>query len=192
ATDHKGFGNVEGAAPTAVVVLPHSPAEKAGLVPGDRIEKVETGYDSLDARTLNTSEQADVVTKFIIAHPDESIIVTYLHDDKETIALMKAEEGLVPDRKAVGLQLEDVGMLRLPPHLALGQGAILGWDITESTATGLASFFKQLFTGTANFGEVAGPIGITVFGAAAIKAGFSAAVVLAALISINLALINLI
>ncbi len=192
ATEHNGFGYVQGAAPTVVATIPGSPAEKAGLLVGDRIEKLETGHDSIDIRTLNTSAQADVATNFIIAHPDESIVITYVRDDAEMIALAKAQEGIVDGRKAIGLQLEDVGTLRLPPHLALAQGAMLAWDITQNTATGLAGFLKQIVTGHANFGEVAGPIGITVFGAAAIKSGFGAAVTLAALISINLAIINLI
>jgi len=61
ATEHKGFGYVQGAAPTVVVVLPSSPAQKAGLIEGDRVEKIETAHEALDARTLNTSRQAEVV-----------------------------------------------------------------------------------------------------------------------------------
>src|SRR6185312_5202342 len=59
ATEHEGFGNVQGASPTVVAVLPNSPAQKAGLKEGDILEKVETGHDSLDARTLNISHQAE-------------------------------------------------------------------------------------------------------------------------------------
>jgi regulator of sigma E protease len=99
---------------------------------------------------------------------------------------------LVAGKKAVGVELDDVGTLKLGPLQALGEGAILGWNITETTVTGLASFFEQLFTGSANFNEVSGPIGITAFGAATLKEGFAAGVALMALISINLAIVNLI
>lgn len=195
-TEHKGFGLVQGAIPMIVAVLPSSPAEKAGLMGGDTVEKVQTGTEVFDVSALGTplpgASQAQAVTNFIVARPDDSMVITVLRDGKEMNFLAKAQEGLVAGRKAIGIELDDVGTLKLPPHLAALQGAMLGWDITSSTAQGLASFFKQIVMGTANFAQVAGPIGITVFGAAAIKQGFAAAVVLAALISINLALINLI
>lgn len=191
-TEHRGFGVVQGAVPTVIAVLPSSPAQKAGFVEGDAIEQVQTGYETLDVKTLNTSEQAKAVTNFITTHADESVVVTVLRNGADVALLAKAESGIVPDKKVIGVQLQDIGTLRLPPHLALVQAAMLGWDITQSTAQGLATFFKQIVTGTANFSQVAGPIGITVFGAAAIKQGFAAGVILAALISINLALINLI
>lgn len=189
--EHQGFGTVTNAQTMVVGVLPGSPADKAGLLVGDIVEDAQTGTTSLFPNS-NASE----VTKFIGNHQNESVVFKIARqgsngtEEKEFLA--KPVEGLVSGKKAVGVELNDVGVLRLPPHLALLQGAVLGWDITSSTAQGLAQFFKQIFTGTANFSEVAGPIGITVFGAAAIKQGFAAAVVLSALISINLALINLI
>lgn len=196
AADHQGFGSVHNAAPTVIALLPDSPAEKSGLMAGDVVEKVQTAHEVFDVSTLGTpppgASEAQAVTNFMITRADESMVLTILRDNKEMTFLAKAQEGVVPGRKALGIELDDVGVLQLPPHLAVLQGAILGWDITSSTAQGLAGFFRQLVTGTANFAQVAGPIGITVFGAAAIKQGFAAAVVLVALISINLALINLI
>src|SRR5581483_6472740 len=173
-TEHEGFGTVTNAHPTVVTVLDNSPAQKVGIMAGDEVKKVETATVSLDARTLNTSDQSNVVTNFITTHSEQSIIVTVLRGGKEMVFITKAADGIVPDRKVVGLQLEDIGTLRLPLHLALAQGAMLGYDITISTAEGLAAFIHQIFSGTANFSSVAGPIGITVFGAAAIKQGFAA------------------
>ncbi len=172
--------------------LPNSPAEKAGLMDGDQIEKMQTANTQFDLGMLTSDRQAEAVTNFITSHQDESIIITVLRDGQEQNFVAKAADGVVAGRKAIGLQLADIGTLKLNPALALGQGAILGWNITANTAAGLLGFFKHIFTATANFNEVSGPIGITVFGAAAIKQGFAAAAVLTALISINLALINLV
>ncbi|MDE1925208.1 MAG: site-2 protease family protein [Patescibacteria group bacterium] len=185
--DHQGFGTVTDAQATVVDVLPGSPADKAGLLAGDTIETVQT------ATVVEASNAtANDVQQFIAAHADESVVLTVLRDGSEKTFLAKPAEGVVAGRKAVGIELDDVGTLRLPPQLAVLQGAVLGWDITQSTAVGLATFFKQLVTGTANFSQVSGPIGITAFGAAALKAGFAEGAVLTALISVNLALINII
>lgn len=190
--DHVGFGTVTNVEPLVTDIVPGSPADKAGLQAGDSIVKVETGTDSLDARSLNTSQQSEAVTNFITSHVNDSIGITAMRDGQPKLFLTRAEGGVIQGRKAIGVELNDVGTLKLNPVLALGQGAVLGWNITEGTAVGLLSFFKHLFTATANFSEVSGPIGITVYGAAAIKQGFSAAAVLTALISINLAIINLV
>lgn len=185
--EHAGFGVVSNAKVMIVDVLPGSPAQVAGLEAGDTIESIQTG-------TTQEAGGADAsaTTGFITAHQDESVVITVERDGAQKTFLAKAVVGIVPDKKVIGVELDDVGILQLPPQLALLEGALLGWNITQSTATGLAAFVAQIFTGTANFAGVAGPIGITAFGAAAIKQGFAAAVVLTALISINLALLNVI
>lgn len=190
--DQRSFGPVTNVHALVTGVLPGSPAAKAGLLSGDQIEEVQTATEQLDLRTQSGDQQAKSVTQFISSHPNESVIITVVRNGAEQNFLAKAADGVIAGRKAIGLQLEDIGTLKLNPALALGQGALLGWDITKNTATGLLGFFKQLFTATANFSEVSGPIGITVYGAAAIKEGFAAAILLTALISINLALINLV
>jgi regulator of sigma E protease len=191
--EHIGYGQVQGIEVLVTDVVPNSPAEKVKLVAGDQIEKIETGAgELLDVRTLNTNQQAEAATNFITAHSDESLAITALRDGKEQMFIVKAADGFVAGRKVIGVELENVGTLKLSPPVALLQGGILAWNITVSTGEGLLGFFKQIFTAKANFNQVAGPIGITVYGAAAIKQGFAAAAVLTALISINLALINIV
>jgi regulator of sigma E protease len=189
------FGTVTNVQVLITDVLPNSPAEKSGLLASDQIEEVQTATAALDVRSLVQTENsgaADTVTNFILAHQNESVIVTVSRDGVQKSFLAKAEDGIIPGHKAIGVELSDVGTLRLAPPQALLQGAVLGYDITINTAQGLATFFKQLITGTADFSQVAGPIGITVFGAATLKQGWVAAALLTALISINLAIINLI
>jgi len=189
--DHVGFGQVTGAHVTVVAVLPNSPAQTAGLMADDVIERLQTGTATLDTATLNTSEQADVVRNFIADHGDQSVVITVLRAGEEKTFLAKPVSGVVDGRKAIGVQLDDVGILKLSPPLALVEGAILAYNMTVSTAQGLGTFFWQAVRGVADFNTVAGPIGIAGIGAQAVHTGFSAAIVLTALISINLALINI-
>lgn len=188
--DHEGFGIVQGAKVTVVAVVPNSPAQEVGILPEDTIEVLETGTAKLDVRTLNTNMQAEVVRNFIADHGEESIVLTVVRAGDEKTFLAKPTAGVIDGRKAIGVQLDDVGILKLSPPLALLEGAILGYHMTLSTAQGLGTFFSQIARGAADFNTVAGPIGIAGIGANAVHDGFGAAVVLTALISINLALIN--
>ncbi len=180
-------------APQVVIsaVLPGSPGDKAGFKPGDIIEKLETGTTALDTATLNTNEQADAVQAFISTHQDESFVITVERAGQVRTLLAKPAEGLVPERKVIGIEFGDIGILKLPVHLALAQGAVAFKDLTIGTAQGLGSFLGSLVVGGADFSQVAGPIGIAGVGQSAVKEGFGAAAIIAALISINLALINL-
>lgn len=186
AKDHVGFGEVQQLHTTIVDVYPNSPAAKVGILPEDTVVSVETGTAKL---TDNVS--AEAVQNFIASHENESAVVTVQRKGELKIFLAKPEAGIVPDHKVIGMQLDDVGILRLAPHLALLEGGILAEKMTVSTAQGLFSFFASLFSGHASLSQVSGPIGIVGIGAGAVHEGFSAAIILIALISINLAIINL-
>ncbi len=190
--EHQGIGTVTNARPMIVGVIPESPAALAGLVAGDVVQVLQTGTTLFDLRLLSIDRQAEAVRAFIGAHGEESIVFTVLRSGEEKTFLAKPAEGLIEGRKAVGVQLDDVGVLRLPPHLALVQGAILAKNIFVQTATGLGGFFAQLVTGKANFAQVSGPIGIVTMGGLAVQEGFTAVLVLAASISMALALFNLV
>lgn len=188
--NHIGFGIVSDAHPQIVQVLPHSPAQKAGLMAGDRVEALHTATAQLDTRTPGADRAAEVQA-FIAGHQNESILLQVLRDGKEKEFLAIPAEGLVQGKKALGIELDDVGVLQLPVHLALLQGALLGKQMTIGIALGLGHFFYQIGTGTADFASVAGPIGIAGLGSQTVQQGFIATLLLMALISINLALINL-
>ena len=184
--EHVGFGIVSDVHATIVGVLPDSPAKMAGLLPGDVVENIDTGTATLQQGASSADVQA-----FIAEHQEESIIFTVLRDGAKEHFLAKAEVGLVAGRKAVGINLDDVGTLILPPYMALLEGGILTYRMTLATAEGLIQFFSGLFSGAGDFADIAGPIGIAGIGSRAVANGFAAAVTLTALISINLALLNI-
>jgi regulator of sigma E protease len=189
AVDHQGLGIVTGAHPMVVGILPGSPAEKVGLAAGDVVESIQTGNRvTLDA--FGTSSAA--VRAFIGAHADESLAIIVRRDGENKPFVVMAAAGLAPDRKVVGVELDDVGTLRLSPLPALWQGGILAENIFIQTAKGLGGFAGSLVQGSANLNQVSGPIGIVTLGGTAVKAGPSALLVLVASISMALALFNLI
>lgn len=187
---YQGYGQVTNARPTIAGVLPGSPAEAAGLQAGDVVAVVETAHDKLDTRTLNTNKQAGLVRGFIAEHQDESLVLTVQRGEQEETFLAKGVGGLVEGRKAIGVELDDIGILKLSPGMALLQGAQSAGDLVVATAQGLGSFISGLFAGH-GLGEVAGPVGIAAAGSEAVRAGFAQAAFLVALISLNLAVINI-
>src|SRR3989344_2562148 len=172
-------------------VRPGSPAAASGLMPGDTIKSVQTSRDTLDLKTLNTNKHADAVQAFITAHQDESLVIAVARGGEDKTFLAKPALGVVEGRKVIGVEFGDIGILKLPPHLALVQGAIATYDLTVATAQGLGAFLSQLVLGRADFNQVVGPIGIAGVGSQAGQAGFSTAARIAALISINLALFKI-
>lgn len=186
AVDHGTVGEVTDARTIIASVVLDSPAAKSGVMAEDVVVSVSTAE-----ATLTDPIDADAVQTFIAEHANQSIILTVLREGEEKVFIARPTEGVVEGRKALGIQLGDVGILQLPPHLAVIEGARLTYDMTIGTAQGLAAFFSQIMSGVANFGSVAGPIGIVNIGAGAVTEGFAAAVVLTAIISVNLAIINL-
>ncbi len=183
---HEGVGVVQNAQTTIVGILPGSPVDKAGLKTGDIVQSVITGTSQLEPNA--TAQQ---IRDFIGVHQNETIGFTVDRGGETVQALARPVDGIVEGKKAVGVELDDVGILKLPAHLALIQGAVLGKNITIQTAQGLGGFFWNLVRGQANFSQVSGPIGITNIGSDAVKAGFIETIILTALISINLAILNL-
>lgn len=172
---------------TVVEVSPGSPAQTAGFHPGDVVEKIAAGEALLPA-----GASSDEARAFIAAHGTGPIAVTIMRNGTEVTFFATPAAGVVEGRRALGIALEDIGIVSYPPLSALRQGGGLALIMVEDTAHGLWSFGANLFSGHADFSNVAGPVGIAEVGGSAVQEGYAAVVLLLALISINLGLINLI
>lgn len=87
--------------------------------------------------------------------------------------------------------MDMVGTLTLPVFEALYVGAITTGELTWETAVGIFGFLKNVFVGHADFSEVSGPVGIIGIVGDASTLGIVHLASLVAMISINLAIINL-
>lgn len=182
-------------APDAVLavasVLPGSPAEQAGLAPGDAILSARS-----DARAF-TGTDAAAFTSFVAedAFVGESLSLEVRGADGEVRTVEAAPRtdviAAAPERAALGVGLATVGTVSTPWWQAPIDGAVLTWELTTQTAIALAHFFAGIFTLSADLSQVAGPVGIAGAVGDASSTGFAALMTITALISINLALINL-
>jgi len=172
-------------------VLHGSPAHEAGLAPGDTILSAEDGhyrFESVDPREF---------TQFVgngMGNTTITLSVKHANGDEETLSA-RPQTGVVPgdpERAALGVEVAPVGVIPLSFPAALVEGAKLTWGATILTAQGLWHFFAGVFTFSADLSQVAGPVGIAgiVGGASAQGIGYLFSIM--AIISINLALINLI
>jgi len=183
ADDEKYGARVEGSQLTITQVMPHSPAETAGLKGGDHIVALYAGKD-----TLETPEVAST-QKFIASH--EEITFAYMRGEEIKTTIVHPEDGVVDGRRAIGISMDRAGTLKLPVHEALYAGILTTASFTWATMTGILEFFKNIFVGHADFSEVSGPIGIVGIVGDASALGFVHLLSLVAIISINLAVINL-
>ncbi|HEX7542793.1 MAG TPA: site-2 protease family protein, partial [Patescibacteria group bacterium] len=94
-------------------------------------------------------------------------------------------------KPAIGISMDEIGTAKLPFFTALWQGLRLDWFMTKSTAVGLYTLISEAIRGKGSFASVTGPVGMVGIVGDAYQFGFVYLMSFAALISINLAIINL-
>ncbi|HAE36828.1 MAG: Membrane-associated zinc metalloprotease [Candidatus Nomurabacteria bacterium GW2011_GWF2_35_66] len=169
---------------TVTSVVKGSPAEIAGLETRDKLLVLKTETD----RTETPS--AESVKYFIKKHGNESITVEYMRDSLSkslVVTPINNQEG-VP---TIGIAMDIIGTLKLPIHKAVWEGLKLTTDLTIGTAVGFYKLIAGAVTGTGSMNDVTGPIGIVGVVGDAAKFGFIYLLSFTALISVNLAVINL-
>jgi regulator of sigma E protease len=184
--DYKTGGTVENAKITITSLAPHSPAEAAGIKTGDTILKL-----SAPDQTLTEFSIEDIQT-FVGKHANQPINLEINRAGATQTVVLTPMIGQVADRATMGVTLDVLGIVKTGFFQSFWEGLKLTWMLAVETVTGLAKFFGQIFIGKAQLGDVAGPVGIAGLVGDAARLGFIYVVTFTALISINLAVINLI
>lgn len=181
--DSKYGSRVIGAELVIANIIPLSPAKEAGLKMGDKIRSLSAAGDTLENPSIVSTQ------KFITTHNE--VTVMYARGEEVKTVLVRPRDGLTEGHPAIGIAMEMTGTLTLSIPEAIYEGARSTALFTWMTTVGLLDFLRNIFIGQANFSEVSGPVGIVgIVGSSAVL-GFSHILILIALISINLAVINL-
>lgn len=178
-------------------VFENTPAEIAGLSAGDEILRVvaRNGQTS-EIDPLESSEISDFVQnrageelEFYVkgADGEEGVI----NVSPELVDALGENLDLEEGRAYIGIAMESVADIKLPVHRAVAEGFVGAYDLTIQTVKGLSALFIGIFDGTAKLEQVSGPVGIATFVGSASREGLGSLFFLVALISINLAVINL-
>jgi regulator of sigma E protease len=172
-------------------VQKNSPAELAGIKGGDII-----GFVSDEK---NKIEQPSVlaVQTFVSGHTDK--VITVGRQTKINGVSSTSEIKIIPkisasnnNQAVIGVSLSEVGVLRLPWYLAIVEGLHLSLLVLWSIVVALFSLLVGLFHGqTAVLASVTGPVGLVGAIGSSLSLGVSYVLNLMAIISLNLAVINL-
>jgi regulator of sigma E protease len=168
-------------------VLAKSPAENAGLKAGDKIINIKSNNN------FTTSISPEIVKSFVVNSKGQEIEIGYQRGKNTEINLVKIipTTNAVEGKPEIGISMDQIGIAQLPFFRALFEGMRLNWFMTKNTAVGLYTLISEGIRGRGSFSSVTGPVGMVGIVGDAYKFGFVYLLSFAALISINLAIINL-
>jgi regulator of sigma E protease len=165
---------------------PESPAFKAGIIPGSILLKVTSSGAS-----ANLTE-ADSFVSFVGAHANSPFIITY-KDPKGVTSetTVAAVYGIIPEKKALGVSVDTVGYVKTTFLEAFTIGFTRTYEITSMTIDGLRMVASSVINGENVMSSLSGPIGIAKIVGQTSEYGVKAVLTLVAVLSINLAIFNI-
>ncbi len=166
-----------------IQLMPDSQAKLAGIQVGDVISKVN-GQEFKTISELNTflSARNGQELSFAIIRRGEKIdknikIGSYSYEGREIVG--------------IGIGLIETAIVRYPWYLAIYKGVIATFVWMGAIIIAFATVIKNLVLGVPTGVEVAGPVGIAVLTGQAAKMGIIYLLQFTALLSLNLAIINI-
>jgi len=167
-------------------VIDDSPAS---VIPTNSvITNISFGDQSIDSPFLSE------FTGLINEASGNPVSVSFETSGESATVEISAAQGLSednPDRYIVGASLALVDVVRQPFFTAIKEGFNSTINGLVGITVGLSGLITQAFVGDADFSQVAGPIGIVGMVGDAAEFGFTALLTFTAIISLNLAVINL-
>ncbi|MDH4120360.1 MAG: RIP metalloprotease RseP [Deltaproteobacteria bacterium] len=170
----KDFGWVQWEEPVVGTVLSGSAAQKAGLKPGDRVV-------SINGKDVNNWE--DVVTQVRVNQGNTMAFTLLRGGSQLTIPVNPAQDRDGKFRVGISSIITE--------SYGFGEAVVRGESLLLDISAQMFEFLGRLFTGGASLGEVVGPVGIFQAIGSTAERGFAPLIMLVALISLNLGLLNL-
>lgn len=168
-------------------VLPGSPL--AEVVPaGAQIIGLENQTGTLETLTPTA------FSEFIQASANTEVALTYRFGDTEETVTVVPTTGLIPDdidRVAVGVSLAMVETKQSSFWEAIQTATIATYEGLINITVGLTTLLVDAVRGSADLSQVAGPVGIVGMVGDAATFGITALLTFTAMISLNLAVINM-
>jgi regulator of sigma E protease len=187
ANDPQYGSRIHNSALTVVDASPLSPALKAGIKPGSILVKATTPSGAV--ADLSSPE---AFIAYVTTHTNEPFTITYKNTNgviaNTTVATVY---GIVADKKALGISIERVGTVKTSFSEALSIGWQRTVDMTSMTLDGLTGIFTSLVGGKSVLASLSGPVGIARIVGQTSEYGYRAVLRLVAVLSINLAIFNI-
>jgi len=167
-------------------VLPESPAATAGLPAGAEILRLEADQTFIDDPTPTQFRELTEATTDVL-------LITYAVDGKTVTTSVTPQSGLLAgsEQKAIGVGLGYVETIHLSFVAAVAKASTETIRLLGAITVGLSTLIVESIQGTADYSQIAGPVGIVGLVSEAAAFGVIALMMFTAIISLNLAVINL-
>ena len=186
AVDDAASGNLKNEKIQIIETIPGSPAEQMGIQVGDQIVGASVGSDRIvDFKTV------EEVQNFINAKKGQEIKLDVKRGN-ETLALSGTPRTDFPASEgALGISLVKTAEVSYPWYEAIWRGAKTTVDLAGMIIVAFGNLLWKLITGHSVGMDVSGPVGIAVLTGQVAKLGFIYILQFTALLSVNLAIINI-
>ena len=175
-----------------VDVIPGSPAAEAGVKAGDSILELIPSSDtesSWHPVTVHVSE-IEQVQNFVKTHAGGDITMVVERVNEELRLPIRLRKEAPAGEGLLGIAMAKVGIIRTAWYRAPWEGLLTTIATTKFVAGGLAFFFANIVSSDV-INSVAGPVGIAKVAGQASALGFAYLLQLIAVLSINLAILNI-
>ncbi|NQU77321.1 RIP metalloprotease RseP [Candidatus Falkowbacteria bacterium] len=164
-------------------VFPDSAASEAGLTPQDEVYAIDN---------INFSE-ISAIQEYIKENSNQEMTLTIKRGQEETKTTItpkniETEDGKT--QKILGVALVKTGVVSYPFIEAIWQGIVTFFLITKLIIVTFYGIIKDLIIHRSLTTEIAGPVGIAVVTGQVVKLGFIYVLQFAAILSINLGVLN--
>jgi regulator of sigma E protease len=165
-------------------VLHDSPAANAGIPVGAEVVR----YSDQAGRDLSPTD-----FRAYTSSAEGIVLITYKAGGEEKTIEVVPQTGLIAgneSQKAVGIALTFVETVRKPIHIAIYDATTTTIDSLVAITIGIAGLLGDIVQLDADLSQVAGPVGIVGLVGDAAQFGFTSLLMFTAVISLNLAVIN--
>ena len=169
-------------------VVPGSPADQAGIIPGDAIKGVR------DDLGVSAPLLPSAITEYVKARGGKEVTVELERAGAIREETLRPAHAVIPGeagRPAVGFGLVLVSEEAMTPAVALREAGPRTLGAFAAVGQGLWKIVSDAFRGSGDLSEVVGPVGLYGIVGDAAKHGAANVLALAAFISVNLAIVNL-
>lgn len=186
AVEDAASGNLKNEKIQIIETIPGSPASQMGIQIGDQIIGAGAGDNQITA--FNTVEE---VQNFINANKGQEIKLNLKRRD-ETLALSGTPRTDFPASEgALGISLVKTAQVSYPWYEAVWRGVQTTINLAGMIIVAFGNLLWKLITGHSVGMDVSGPVGIAVLTGQVAKLGFIYILQFTALLSVNLAIINI-
>jgi regulator of sigma E protease len=167
-------------------VLPGSPAQTGGLETLDQI----IGFRAPDG-TIQRMRTPEVVQQYAFAHAGQPVTMVIRHGSLQRDVPLTLRALAGPTQGPIGISLALTGVIRYSWYESIWRGIADAWQLFIATILGYWGIIASLFRTGSLGADISGPIGIAALTGQAARVGFTYLIQFVAMISVNLAVLNI-